>query len=71
VSAGMLIDRAGCLGLALGGAEVSRVHGNFLTARPGACARDIIRLMEQVEKRVRDRFGVELEREVVVWERGQ
>lgn len=69
VSAGMLIDKAGCLGLTSGGAEVSRVHGNFLTAGRGARARDVIDLMKEVERRVYDRFGVRLEREVVVWER--
>lgn len=69
VSAGMLIDRAGCKGLRIGGAEVSERHGNFLVTRPGATARDVIRLMEEVERRVMDAFGVRLEREVVVWRR--
>ncbi|KAA0212637.1 MAG: UDP-N-acetylmuramate dehydrogenase [Leptolyngbya sp. PLA3] len=69
VSAGRLIDLTGCKGLSVGGAEVSRVHGNFLTARKGACARDLIELMDEVARRVFDRFGVRLEREVVVWSR--
>jgi UDP-N-acetylmuramate dehydrogenase len=53
----------------LGGAEVSQVHGNFLFAHPGARARDVIDLMDEVARRVREAFGVTLEREVVVWER--
>lgn len=69
VSAGLLIDRAGLKGLRLGGAEVSPLHGNFLVARDGGTARDLIRLMREVERRVFDRFGVSLEREVVVWSR--
>jgi len=69
VSAGMLIDRAGLKGLAAGGASVSPVHGNFLVTKTGAKARDVIDLMAEIEKRVRDRFGVVLEREVVVWTR--
>lgn len=69
VSAGRLIDLAGCKGLCAGGAEVSQVHGNFLTARRGARARDLIELMDEVARRVFDRFGVRLEREVVVWSR--
>jgi UDP-N-acetylmuramate dehydrogenase len=69
VSAGMLIDRAGCKGLAVGGATVSSHHANFLTVRPGARAADVIALMEQVERRVLESFGVALEREVVVWRR--
>lgn len=69
VSAGMLIDKAGCKGLRLGTASVSPVHGNFLTADEGGHARDAIGLMEEVQRRVHDRFGVSLEREVVVWTR--
>ena len=70
VSAGMLIDRAGCKGLRSGGAVVSGEHANFLVTEQGACAGDVIRLMDKVVVRVRDTFGVELEREVVVWRRG-
>jgi len=70
VSAGMLIDRAGLKGLRVGAAEVSPVHGNFLVPREGATAGDVIRLMVEVERRVLERFGVRLAREVVVWERG-
>jgi len=69
VSAGKLIDLAGCKGMRVGGAQVSSHHANFFTTTKGATAADIIRLMEQVEGRVFDRFGVRLEREVVVWER--
>lgn len=69
VSAGRLIDLAGCKGLRVGGAEVSPLHGNFLTARRGGKAKDLIALMDEVERRVFDRFGVRLEREVVVWSR--
>lgn len=69
VSAGMLIDRAGCKGIRVGGAEVSHRHANFLVTNHGAKARDVIDLMREVERRVFDRFGVRLEREVVVWER--
>lgn len=67
VSAGMVIDRAGLKGLRIRSASVSDVHGNFLTADPGGRAGDVIELIETVRSRVRDRFGVELENEVVVW----
>ncbi|MBX3321476.1 MAG: UDP-N-acetylmuramate dehydrogenase [Phycisphaeraceae bacterium] len=69
VSAGLLIDRSGCKGLRCRGAEVSSVHANFLVAHPGARANDLLVLMLAVEERVFDRFGVRLEREVVVWSR--
>ena len=66
-TAGQLIDRAGLKGHALGGASVSEVHANFLVAEPGTPAADIIALMDHVQAAVADRFGVTLEREVVVW----
>lgn len=69
VPAGLLIDRAGCKGQAVGGATVSDRHANFIVTSPGATASDVIALMDRVAEAVRERFGVELEREVVVWSR--
>lgn len=69
VSAGMLLDRAGCKGLAYGGARVSDVHANFFTAEPGARARDVVGLINETRKRVLNAFGVRLQREIVFWER--
>jgi UDP-N-acetylmuramate dehydrogenase len=69
VSAGLLIDRAGCKGMRVGGASVSMRHGNFVVTDPGATARDVIELMGQIEARVRDAFGVTIEPEVVIWSR--
>lgn len=69
VSAGMLLDRAGCKGLQVGGAQISELHANFFTADRGARARDVIDLLVQARRRVLDTFGVRLEREVVIWTR--
>jgi UDP-N-acetylmuramate dehydrogenase len=70
ISAGLLIDRAGLKGLAVGGASVSHAHGNFIVAEPGrARARDVIDLMDVVRERVAERFGVTLANEVVIWSR--
>jgi len=69
VSAGMLIDRAGCKGLAIGGARVSEQHANFIQTRAGGRARDVMELIADVQRRVRDAFGVSLETEVVIWKR--
>ena len=43
-----LIDRAGCRGLRIGGAQVSELHCNFLIAHPGATAADVESLGEEV-----------------------
>ncbi len=71
VGAGLLIDRAGCKGLTIGGAGVSPGHANFIVAGPGGAgrAREVIAVMDEVERRVLERFGVRLEREVVIWRR--
>lgn len=71
VSAGLLLDRAGCKGMREGGAEVSAEHANFLVTEKGGRARDVIALMDRAAARVREAFGVELEREVVVWGQGE
>ncbi len=69
VSAGMLIDKAGCKGMSVGGATVSERHGNFFTARRGCTAADIIALIDAVRDKVLQTFGVTLETEVVIWRR--
>ncbi|MCA9293514.1 MAG: UDP-N-acetylmuramate dehydrogenase [Phycisphaerales bacterium] len=69
VSAGRLIDLAGCKGLTVGGATVSDRHANFIVAGPGCTARDILQLMEEVQRRVYREHGVRLEAEVRVWRR--
>lgn len=66
-SAGMLIDRAGLKGLAVGGASVSEKHANFIVAKEGCKSADVIKLMETVRTRVIEDFGVELELEVEIW----
>ncbi len=59
-----LIDAAGCRGLAVGAAQVSELHCNFLINRGGATAADIENLGETVRARVRETSGVELEWEI-------
>ncbi len=59
-----LVDRAGCRGLAIGAAQVSELHCNFLVNRGGATAAEIEALGEEVRRRVRETSGVELEWEI-------
>ena len=70
VSAGRLIDEAGLKGCSVGGARVSDHHANFISVDPAGTAADVQALMATVQRRVADRCGVQLEREVVVWSRG-
>jgi UDP-N-acetylmuramate dehydrogenase len=65
--ASALIERAGLAKTRVGGAEVSERNANFVVAHPGATARDVLRLLELVQSRVREQTGVTLERELIVW----
>lgn len=59
-----LIDAAGCRGLKMNSAQVSDKHCNFLINTGKARAADIEALGEEVRKRVRDKFGIELRWEI-------
>jgi UDP-N-acetylenolpyruvoylglucosamine reductase len=63
-SAGQLLDAAGCRGLTVGGARFSEKHANFVENMGEATTDDVIALMAEGRRRVRERFGVELEPEV-------
>lgn len=62
--AGKLIQDAGLKGVSVGGAQVSELHSGFIINKGGATATDILQLMEIVQARVMDEFGVKLETEV-------
>lgn len=63
--AARLVEAAGAKGLEVGGAKVSEKHANFIVAGAGASSEDVRRLIDEVTVRVADRFGVELETEVM------
>ncbi len=63
-SAGSLIEKAGLKGLTVGGAEVSHKHANFIVNKQNAIAHDVLILAKQVQQRVKESMGVELELEV-------
>jgi UDP-N-acetylmuramate dehydrogenase len=65
--AGRLIDEAGLKGLRVGAVEVSPKHANFFVNLGGGTAEQVLELVERVEQTVRERFGVELEREFELW----
>lgn len=66
-SAGALIDRAGLKGARYGEARVSRRHANFILAKRGATASDVLNLIDLVRERVRTAFGTDLEVEIDIW----
>jgi UDP-N-acetylmuramate dehydrogenase len=64
LSAGKLIDEAGCKGMRIGDVVVSTIHANFFVNAGKASAADFMRLMREVAKRVSSAFGITLEPEI-------
>ena len=62
--ASALVDRCGLKGLAVGGAEVSQKHAGFIINRGGATAAEVLQLIAEVQRTVREKTGYELECEV-------
>ena len=64
--AGKLVDECGLKGMRVGGASVSKDHGNFFVNDGSATAEDMIQLLNQVRERVRETCGVDLAPEVQI-----
>lgn len=64
--AGLVIEQSGLKGYTVGGAQVSEKHANFVINKGGATASDIINLISDVKKTVKEKTGYTLECEVEV-----
>lgn len=64
LTAGRLIDEAGCKGMIRGDIEVSTRHANFFINRGKGRASDFLSLMDEVKKKVFTYCGIELEPEI-------
>lgn len=65
--AGKLIQDAGLRGYSVGDAQVSTKHTGFVVNKGNATARQVLKLIEDVQQRVMDNEGVKLEPEVRMW----
>lgn len=63
-AAARLIDELGLKGTRIGGAMISPVHANFLVNVDHAKAADVEALMQLIQTRVYEAYGIELEPEV-------
>jgi len=63
-TAGRIVDSLGLKGLSCGAVSVSERHANFFVAGEGATAQDLHTLVRDVQKRVKDEAGVDLEPEI-------
>lgn len=62
--AGKLIQDSGLQGKQIGGAQVSLKHAGFIVNKNESTAQEYIDLIHFVQKTVKEKFGVQLEREV-------
>ena len=65
IPAAFLIDKAGLKGVSCGGAMISQKHPNFIVNACAAEAGHVRALIALVKARVKEKFGVELEEEIV------
>lgn len=63
--AAALIDECGLKGLSHGGAEVSQKHAGFVINKNNATCSDVLSLIEEIKKIVKEKRGVELNTEVI------
>lgn len=66
IAPGYYIEQAGLKGYRIGDAEVSTVHANFIVNAGGATASDIKQLSEFVQQKVTEKFGIKLQREIIL-----
>tara|TARA_Y100001970_G_scaffold294335_1_gene450909 strand:- start:5177 stop:6058 length:882 start_codon:yes stop_codon:yes gene_type:complete len=62
--AGKLIEEAGLKGLTQGGAEISRMHANFIVNKSSATSDDILKLITIIQQKVIQKKGILLQPEV-------
>jgi UDP-N-acetylmuramate dehydrogenase len=66
--AGRLIEAAGLKGYRVGDAEISPVHANFFVNHGTAKTSDIQTLINQARQAVFEKFGVQLQLEIEIWQ---
>ena len=66
VPAGMLIDQLGLKGETSGKAQISEIHGNFLTNTGKATASDVLALIKKAQDTAKEQQGITLETEVQI-----
>ena len=64
VSAGALIDQIGMRGFRIGTAHVSEKHANFIQAEEGGLASDVVQVMAEIRRRVKEATGYDLRSEI-------
>lgn len=58
---GPMLDELGLKGFSVGGAQVSEKHSGFIVNKGEATGEEILTLIKEIQRRVQDKFDVELE----------
>ncbi len=66
IPASYLIDKCGLKGKKLGKAKISEKHANFIINLGGAKTKDVLKLIKLAKQKVKNKFGVRLEEEIIV-----
>lgn len=61
-----LIDEAGLKGFSIGGASISSKHAGFVINTGNATAKDVLELIEYVQKIIYEKFNIEIEPEIEI-----
>lgn len=64
IPTGYLLEEAGARGMEHGGIVIASFHGNLFINRGGATAGDVRAMAQRLKRKVRKRFGIELEEEI-------
>lgn len=63
---GSLVEQCGLKGARVGDAEIPMLHGNYIVNVDGATAKDVITLINLCKQKVKEKFNIDLEEEIVV-----
>ncbi|MCB9798249.1 UDP-N-acetylmuramate dehydrogenase [Candidatus Nomurabacteria bacterium] len=66
ISAGWLVEQVGLKGYTVGQAQISQRHGNFIVNLGGAKAADVLSIIETIQDRVYNEYGIEMEEEIQI-----
>jgi len=65
-AAARLIEECGLKGKKIGGAQISKIHSNFIINSNQASSQDVLKLINLVKKKVKNKFGIKLEEEIQI-----
>ncbi|MDI6883335.1 MAG: UDP-N-acetylmuramate dehydrogenase [Patescibacteria group bacterium] len=64
IPVGFLIEKCGLKGKRIGGAQISKKHANFIVNRGKAKSGDVLKLINLIKRKVKNKFSVSLEEEI-------